>query len=438
MISKANANRVGLASVEDLADVGTALANANSALTIANAAAVSADVKTLRRLLSEAVVLNDLTATFTRASSAYDPEKGVVVGNNVRRRKNLSPFAGLVINADLIEHSQTNRILYSDDLTNAAWVSTGITVTANAYPAPSPGGQLVASRLTATAANATLIQAVTNGDQPRRISVWMRRVTGVGAVSINIGGTLQAVALTSDWKQFQTGAWWGAGANLSFGFKIATSGDVVDVWAPNYNEYNYSTDSDAGITSYLPTTSAAVSRNADVLDVSLSSLPGGGLNRREGTLLALYENGAFVHNNLFFADTVGGAANRWTLYYTGGFFAAHPYAAGASQNQRAISSTGNMRSPWGRNYILDSWNVGNVSTAAGQAATSRYGVTYAAGNAASSVQAGAPTEFYDALTSVRVGSKYDGNQALDGYVALLYWPRALSATEFDTLRLNLF
>jgi hypothetical protein len=118
-----------------------------------------------------------------------------------------------------------------------------------------------ASRLTAAAADATLLQLLTAATGTRTTSVWIKRVSGSGTVSLTrnggtgwtditsslVTGTWVPVALTSD-----------VGANPTVGLKMGTSGDVIDVDC-------FQDENGAWRTSPILTTTAAVTRNADVL-----------------------------------------------------------------------------------------------------------------------------------------------------------------------------
>jgi len=118
-----------------------------------------------------------------------------------------------------------------------------------------------ASRLTAAANDATLLQLLTAATGTRTTSVWIKRVSGSGTVSITrnggtgwtditsslVAGTWVPVEVTSD-----------VGANPTVGLKMGTSGDVIDVDC-------FQDENGQDRTSPILTTTAAVTRNADVL-----------------------------------------------------------------------------------------------------------------------------------------------------------------------------
>jgi len=122
-----------------------------------------------------------------------------------------------------------NQALYSQLFSNAAWVKTNITLTASQTD---PNSGTEAFTLTAGAANATMLQSIAlTGTLNRTFSIYIKRVTGTGAISITVDGTTYSVeTTTSIWARYDTTLT--ASGTVTFGIKIATSADAVDVaWA---------------------------------------------------------------------------------------------------------------------------------------------------------------------------------------------------------------
>jgi hypothetical protein len=159
----------------------------------------------------------------------------------------------------LSEPSRVNNCLWGRDATNAAWTKSNVTAAKTATGLDNVANS--ASRLTAAANDATLLQLLTAATGTRTTSVWIKRVSGSGTVSLTrnggtgwtditsslVAGTWVPVALTSD-----------VGANPTVGLKMGTSGDVIDVDC-------FQDENGAWRTSPILTTTAAVTRNADVL-----------------------------------------------------------------------------------------------------------------------------------------------------------------------------
>ncbi len=122
-----------------------------------------------------------------------------------------------------------NQALYSQLFSNAAWVKTNITLTATQTD-PSAGTE--AFTLTAGAANATMLQSIVlTGTLNRTFSIYLKRKTGTGDISITVDGATYSVETTSGaWARFDTTLT--ASGTVTCGVKITTSGDeVYAAWA---------------------------------------------------------------------------------------------------------------------------------------------------------------------------------------------------------------
>lgn len=138
---------------------------------------------------------------------------------------NLPRFSG----ADqglLIELSQTPILSSRRDLTNAAWTKTNCTAALTATGID--GAANSASTISATSSNATVLQAVTLTSAARTGGAYLRRVSGTGTVQITLdgGSTWTTAAITSTWTRFNVTQ---TLSNPSFGVRIVTSGDVIEV-----------------------------------------------------------------------------------------------------------------------------------------------------------------------------------------------------------------
>ncbi|MDA8123532.1 MAG: hypothetical protein M0Z38_13335 [Deltaproteobacteria bacterium] len=121
-----------------------------------------------------------------------------------------------------------NRLLYSEDFSQAAWVKTNVAVSNDNVLGPN-GKTGLAQTLTASASNGTCLQALIDVSRARYGSIYLKRKTGSGTIQITLdgGSTWTTVAVTGDWTRL------GAGqtlANPSFGVRFVTSGDAVYAW----------------------------------------------------------------------------------------------------------------------------------------------------------------------------------------------------------------
>jgi hypothetical protein len=187
----------------------------------------------------------------------------------------------------LVEPQRTNLALYSSSLdsasyTQAAYGTGTISVTANYGIAPD--GTLTADRIQMTQGNfaseffqrpATII------GQTYTLSFYAKALSGTPTLytSFNLGGYENEVTFSNDWERY-TYTYTATGVNTGFNLltwvnypSTSASADIL-VWGVQLEQGSYST-------SYIPTTSASVTRNADVISkTGISSLIG----QTEGTL----------------------------------------------------------------------------------------------------------------------------------------------------------
>jgi hypothetical protein len=116
-----------------------------------------------------------------------------------------------------------------------------------------------ATRLTATTNNGYIVDAAPVVGTGKITSVWIKRITGTGAVYLANGGgsTWEAVTVTTSWTRVSSKI--DGGADTGQGIKLATSGDAVDVWG--FTQWTAT----FAYPSTLVTQAVAASVSADVL-----------------------------------------------------------------------------------------------------------------------------------------------------------------------------
>lgn len=156
----------------------------------------------------------------------------------------------------LIEVPSTNTALHSRDMTQASW--TAVNMTTSQTGTGADGVANSATILTASAGNATILQALTIGSTTETYSVYLKRVSGTGTINISENGgtswtpcTINSTSFTRCWVEASL-------ANPSVGIQIVTSGDSI---IADFNQ----NEALAFPTSPIPTTTVAVTRNADVV-----------------------------------------------------------------------------------------------------------------------------------------------------------------------------
>ena len=174
----------------------------------------------------------------------------------------------------LVEPSAVNLALHSRDLTNAVWSGTNVNTAKNALGAD--GVASGATTLTATAASGTVLQALSHASQSRVFSAYVRRVTGTGAIQMTTNGGTNWTTVTISSLYTQVACAAQTVASGTVGFRMAVSGDVIEV------DF---TQGEVGpvATSPIATTAASGSRSADVVSLSSAS---GLIGQTEGTIYA--------------------------------------------------------------------------------------------------------------------------------------------------------
>lgn len=209
--------------------------------------------------------------TFTRASGGGRFNSSGVyewLGNNVPRL-DYDPVT-LQPRGLLIEEQRTNLLLRSAEFDNAAWSKVGVSVTPNTTI--SPDGSVNADSVVTTEAYSTSprtsASAITSAGVTYTYSVWMRAATPQTKVlqitDPSITGYLaqKSVTLTTAWQRFditftgQAGALW---------IRSPAIGEAFEIWGAQL-------EAGAFPTSYIPTTTAQVTRAADVITLNTGAV----------------------------------------------------------------------------------------------------------------------------------------------------------------------
>jgi len=222
--------------------------------------------------------------TFTRASTATRINaSGVLeVVTSDTPRIDYDPVTLAPIGL-LVEGQRTNVVLWNSDLTKSQWTKTNATCT-QTQTGPD-GSSNSATLLSATSANATVIQAFILASSARFQSAYVKRVTGSGTIEMTMdnGSTWTAISISSSWTRPSIPT--ATLANPNVGFRIVTSGDEIAVAGVQNENGTFAS-------SLIQTTTASVTRSADEIGVAISQFP---FSATEGTIIA----DAVVANNVF-------------------------------------------------------------------------------------------------------------------------------------------
>jgi len=232
--------------------------------------------------------------TSTRSSVGYyfDPTTKLLTSAAVDElRFERDPVDGVV--RALVEESRTNLALYSEQFDNAAWIKSSCTTTADATTAPD--GNVTADEIVASAATAFVRQTVTvTAATQLTVSCFVKSSSSAAdsrlQVSVTSGnaqqyfdvttGTLGAAAGTiavdhADIVDVGSG-WYRVSMTLTTSAgDTAASFVVVSSAATTANLYVWGAQLEEAtrMSSYIPTTTVAVTRSADVVSIPNTEIP---------------------------------------------------------------------------------------------------------------------------------------------------------------------
>jgi hypothetical protein len=196
-----------------------------------------------------------------------------VITNNVPRIDYTSGCGKL-----LLEPQRTNLLTYSEDFSNASWTKqAGITATYNTTETLSPNGTYNATKFVGNGTTGVLKTSISVSGVVSR-SVYLKSVTGTTTATFkepntNVPSPI-TLTITNEWQRFEM---IGDNGSSLQGLQIDDiTSDGIYMWGAQLEAGSYPT-------SYIPTTSTAVTRLADEASkTGISSL----INSTEGVLYA--------------------------------------------------------------------------------------------------------------------------------------------------------
>jgi hypothetical protein len=258
----------------------------------------------------------------------------------------------------LVEEARTNLLVRSEEFDNASWdvVSTPLAVTANTQV--SPAGSTTADTLANTANTSEqyrLVQFVTSSSQVA-FSVFIQkgthqfvqlRTNNISSGFVNFNLDLNsATATTATGSIVDAGSGWkrctaifAAQSITSVQINLISSAAAAhgEIWTPvgTISIYLWGAQLEAGAfpTSYIPTTTAAVTRSADVASIGSSAFSSW-YRQDEGTMFgAATINGIAAQNYIAAIDAGAGFPDSHLYYAVTGTPRFETFVASAVQSQ---------------------------------------------------------------------------------------------------------
>lgn len=234
----------------------------------------------------------------------------------------------------LIEEGRTNLSTYSEQIDNAAWTKAACTITVNSLP--SPDGNTTADTLTATVGTATrsVLQSFTGTAGIYTISIYAKAgttnwlalsfattaqsngaffnlTTGVvGTVAAGVSATIQNIG--NGWYRCSITKTLTAATYYHI-IEVHSADNQTQSWTASGTEviYLWGAQSELGtlggfVTSYIPTTSSTVTRNADlVFTTALTPW----YNATEGTIFSTFTYNIAAASTVIFGVNDGTSSN---------------------------------------------------------------------------------------------------------------------------------
>jgi hypothetical protein len=240
-------------------------------------------------ILTSQIVDGKFEATFTMPSNGYLwlQTTGSYTGLNVSI-DNVSVKEVITLNIPridytgggcgklLLEPQRTNLLTYSEDFSNASWTKqAGITATYNTTETLSPNGTYNATKFVGNGTTGVLKTSISVSGVVSR-SVYLKSVTGTTTATFkepntNVPSPI-TLTITNEWQRFEM---IGDNGSSLQGLQIDDiTSDGIYMWGAQLEAGSYPT-------SYIPTTTTAVTRLADTASkTGISSL----INSEEGVL----------------------------------------------------------------------------------------------------------------------------------------------------------
>ena len=227
------------------------------------------------------------SATFTRATTAWTKLSTGLwaqVGTGVARSCYLGANTAVgAYGGYLAEAAATNLCLQSRDL-STTWTALNATLLKDQIGID--GVTNSASSMTATLANGSALQTITEAATASALSMFIKRVTGVGTVTIQQGASTSEISGSLNSSTYTRVELDATVLNPAIGIVLGTNGDKIAVDMVQFE------NTALKATSPIPTTTVAVTRNADILTYPTSGNVLGTIGTSSAQVVTLASTGA--------------------------------------------------------------------------------------------------------------------------------------------------
>jgi hypothetical protein len=316
----------------------------------------------------------------------------------------------------LHEEERTNLLTYSAQFDAAAWnraAETGGSVSAGSSTSPDGGTNAdTYTRATETGSFAFLRQVVSgDASQALTFSVYIRAATSLTTQMVISNLTVttlksEELSVTTVWQRFSFSIAASAltdTGSIGVGFVGGSDGDQLILWGAQLEAGSFPT-------TYIPTTSAAVTRTADSVSITGSNFSGF-YNQSEGTLYAEVRTAvvATTRGMLAASNTVNESIN---LYRAGSDVYGEIFDGGVLTGTQTVANSGEA------SKAAIAYKLNDVATAANGAISA----------VDTSVTIPTPNE-------LQIGNTYGGNlYPLNGHIRrIAYWPTRRTNAELQSI-----
>lgn len=338
----------------------------------------------------------------------------------------------------LIEEQRTNLLTYSDQFDNAAWVKFNATITANTVVAPDgtlTGDKLVEDSTTnihyilSPSVSLTLGTAYTQSIYAKAAGKdWIRLIfsasafgssltvffnvrTGVvGSTSAGITASIQSVG--NGWYRCVATATATATASAAVNCVLASSDGNVNYTGDGFSGafiWGFQLEAGAFATSYIPTTSAQVTRSADAASMTGTNFSSW-FRSDAGSMYTEFELYATTSaSGMVVSGADSGSSNGYSLYKSTSTATMYAYEGSTNANLGSIIAGTFAKAA----LVYDSAGVaGSLNAAAVVSASASYPVT--------------PTQF-------SLGKNWGGNQMSGHIKKFAYYPARVTNAQLQAL-----